>query len=222
MGSNVNNNLNGILDAMGIREEFEEKAKAAFEDAKASENDKSIFESKESFIEHYNDVIMGSKDTESIPVDYFTAVATDKGYIIDNSESANKLRSLVDRDGNGELSRDESSLLLDSAYEAATVLDTEPIEKEEKKEEKKENYTTVAIDPWGQGPDDCLSRIIANHVDGIKLYSEDYNQYLAKICELNGIEDPNVVYGEVKLPELVRDSNGEIQRDSDGAIKFAE
>ena len=168
MGSNVNNNLNGILDAMGIREEFEEKAKAAFEDAKASESDKSIFESKESFIEHYNDVIMGSKDTESIPVDYFTAVATDKGYIIDNSESANKLRSLVDRDGNGELSRDESSLLLDSAYEAATVLNTEPIEKEEKKEEKKENYTTVAIDPWGQGPDDCLSRIIANHVDGIK------------------------------------------------------
>ena len=218
MGSNVNNNLNGILDAMGIREEFEEKAKAAFEDAKASESDKSIFESKESFIEHYNDVIMGSKDTKSIPLNDFTSYAIDKGYIENDTNEIGKLKSLVDRDGNSELSRDESSLLLDSAYEAATVLDTEPIEKEE----EKENYTTVAIDPWGQGPDDCLSRIIANHVDGIKLYSEDYNQYLAKICELNGIEDPNVVYGEVKLPELVRDSNGEIQRDADGAIKFAE
>lgn len=202
-------NLDGILKAQGIKDEFDKKALEAFEKAKAQSDDPSVFESKEKFIEHYNNEIFGTNNTEKMPMDGFLQMAYEKGYL--DKDDFTDLQIAVDRNGDEYLSHDESSRLLDSVYESAN-----------NSTQSRTETKTVKVQPWGTGTDDCLSRIIANHVDGIKLYSEDYNQYLAKICELNGIKDPNIVFGEVELPELERGADGEIQRDSDGNIKFKE
>lgn len=229
MSGNVNN-INGILDAMGIREEFEERAKAAFEKARESSDDSSIFDSRENFVEHYSDEIMGGNNINSIPMDDFMKTAKESGYLDNDKgeidkELAADLEAAVNRNGDNVLSREESELMLNSVYDAATVLETSPIEgqtatTDKKDNETKELYQKVAVDPWGEGPNDCLSRIIQNNVEGIELYSSDYNQYIQKTCELNGIEDPNIIYGEIKLPEIKRGSNNEILKDANGNIQF--
>lgn len=82
--------------------------------------------------------------------------------------------------------------------------------------------TLVDVKPWGTGEDDCLSRIIQKYVPEIKMYSSDYNSYLTKVCQDNGIEDPDVVHTgqQITLPMMHKDADGNIMRDEKNNIKF--
>lgn len=75
---------------------------------------------------------------------------------------------------------------------------------------------SVNVEPWnskadGRAANDCLSRIISNAYPDLS--SGDRKVVQAQICEMNGIENPNLIYSgaNLKLPVISYDENGKIQ-----------
>ena len=207
MGSQYNYDTR--LSGLNIdKEAFNQRAYDVIENEKQN-TDESVFSSKESFIEYYGEKILGSKDEVSL--DDFTQSAIENGYL--EEDESEIFARLTDGDkGDGILNKDEVTALLGAVYDGATEV--------QNPENNKEFYKKVTVQAWGTGVDDCLSRIIDKHVDSIELYSEEYNQYLEELCHINGIKDPNVVWGEIKLPKLKRGENNEILKDQNGNIQF--
>lgn len=200
-------NLDNILKSLGLKDKFDQKAQEAYAKAKEDSDDSSIFGSREKFVEHYSNEIFGNSTGDTMAFDDFVKQAQDAGFI-EETEVAG-FQALVDRNGDEQLSREEASNLIGTAYDSAT-------------KENKELYESVKVQPWGTGEDDCLSRIVQKHVDGVKLYSDDYNQYIEETCKLNNIDNPNNFSNqEVKLPEIKRDAvTNEIMRDDNGKLQF--
>lgn len=215
-------NLNDLLKSLGIKDSFDTRAKEALEKEKGNVDDTSIFDSQQSFVSHYSEQIFGDKD--EVDFQDFGDNLVKSGYV-ENDEIVG-LQALVDNNADNKLSKDEAENLLSTVYanaapepEAAKTQTTEAQTQESDTAE--ELYDTVEVQPWGTGEDDCLSRIIQKHVDGIKLYTDDYNQYVEETCKLNGIDDPNLFSNkEVKLPVMKKDDKGEILRDENGKIQF--
>ncbi len=213
MGSQYNYNTR--LSALNIdKESFEKKSADFFNNEKAN-NDESIFSNRENFIEHYEEKLLNNKNT--IDADELAQKAVDNGYLKEDEKET--FVRLTDTDsGDRSLSKKELGTLLGVIYDSAQEYNTENVKQEKKSID--EIYEKVTIQPWGTGVDDCLSRIIQNHVDGIELYSENYNQYLAELCRLNNIENPDIVSGSVILPKMKLDENNEIIKDENGNIQF--
>lgn len=215
-------NLNDLLKSLGIKDSFDTRAKEALEKEKGNVDDTSIFDSQQSFVSHYSEQIFGDKD--EVDFQDFGDNLVKSGYV-ENDEIVG-LQALVDNNADNKLSKDEAENLLSTVYanaapepEAGKTQTTEAQTQESDTAE--ELYDTVEVQPWGTGEDDCLSRIIQKHVDGIKLYTDDYNQYVEETCKLNGIDDPNLFSNkEVKLPVMKKDDKGEILRDENGKIQF--
>ena len=215
-------NLNDLLKSLGIKDSFDTRAKEALEKEKGNVDDTSIFDSQQSFVSHYSEQIFGDKD--EVDFQDFGDNLVKSGYV-ENDEIVG-LQALVDNNADNKLSKDEAENLLSTVYanaapepEAAKTQTTEAQTQESDTAE--ELYDAVEVQPWGTGEDDCLSRIIQKHVDGIQLYTDDYHQYVAETCRLNGIEDPNLFSNkEVKLPVMKKDDNGEIIKDENGKIQF--
>lgn len=215
-------NLNDLLKSLGIKDSFDTRAKEALEKEKGNVDDTSIFDSQQSFVSHYSEQIFGDKD--EVDFQDFGDNLVKSGYV-ENDEIIG-LQALIDNNADNKLSKDEAENLLSTVYanaapepEAAKTQTTEAQTQESDTAE--ELYDTVEVQPWGTGEDDCLSRIIQKHVDGIKLYTDDYNQYVEETCKLNGIDDPNLFSNkEVKLPVMKKDDKGEILRDENGKIQF--
>ena len=193
------------------KDAFNQRAAEVIENEKAH-NDESVFASRENFIEYYEEKIMQGKD--EIDLDEFMQDAIEKGYL--EEDETEVFARLADADkGDGVLNEKEVTSLLGAIYDGA--------QEAESADEEKSNdspYEKVKIQPWGTGVDDCLSRIIDKHVEGIELYSSDYQQYLDELCRINNIKNPNVVWGEVMLPEMKRDENNQIIKDENGKIQF--
>lgn len=67
--------------------------------------------------------------------------------------------------------------------------------------QNEEGFYQVTVEAWGSKKgdnlkyaNDCMSRIIANYYPDIKLYSDDYNQLMESLKQINGIEDSNLIY----------------------------
>lgn len=222
------------------KDDFNQRASEVIQSEKANA-DESIFASRDSFIEHYKEEILNGKSI--VNLEELSDKAVEKGYL--QEDEVEIFKRLADADnGDGRLNTRELNSLLGAVYDGAqeymttasaatSVSETATTEtasaaantEEEAPVESENNtdnlYEKVRIQPWGTGVDDCLSRIIQRHVDGIVLYTNDYHQYLNEMCRLNGIEDPNLVFSEdVKLPVMKKDENGEILRDENGKILF--
>lgn len=193
---------------------FNQRAAEVIENEKAH-NDESVFSSRENFIEHYEEKIMQGKD--EVDLDEFMQDAIEKGYLEDDETEV--FSRLADADkGDGLLNEKELASLLGAIYDGAqeaSVSDTEDSDTD-----SESVYEKIKVQPWGTGVDDCLSRIIDTHVEGIELYSSDYQQYLDELCRINDIKNPNVIWGEVMLPEMKRDENNQIIKDENGKIQF--
>lgn len=213
MGSQYNYDTR--LSALNIDKESFKKKSADFFNNEKVNNDESIFSSKESFIEHYEEKLLDSNDT--VNADVLAQKAVNNGYLQEDEKET--FVRLTDTDsGDRSLSKKELGTLLGVIYDSAQEYNTENVKQEKKSID--EIYKKVTIQPWGTGVDDCLSRIIQNHVDGIELYSENYNQYLEELCRLNNIENPDIVSGSVILPKMKLDENNEIIKDENGKIQF--
>lgn len=224
MSSEFNYNIR--LSALDIdKNDFNQRASEVIQSEKANA-DESIFASRDSFIEHYKEEILNGKSI--VNLEELSDKAVEKGYL--QEDEVEIFKRLADADnGDGRLNTRELNSLLGAVYDGAqeymttasaatNTEDSTPVENENNTENL---YEKVRIQPWGTGVDDCLSRIIQRHVDGIVLYTNDYHQYLNEMCRLNGIEDPNLVFSEdVKLPVMKKDENGEILRDENGNILF--
>lgn len=200
-------NYDARLSGLNIdKDTFNQRAHEVIENEKQN-TDESVFSSKENFVEHYEEKILGSNN--EISLDDFTQNAIEKGYL-EEDESEIFARLTDGEMGDRILNKDEVTALLGAVYDGA------------REAQKGDDgiYEKVTVQAWGTGVDDCLSRIIDNHVDGIELYSEEYNEYLSELCRINGIEDPNVAWGEIKLPKMKRDENNEILKDQNGNIQF--
>lgn len=215
-------NLNDLLKSLGIKDSFDTRAKEALEKEKGNVDDTSIFDSQQSFVSHYSEQIFGDKD--EVDFQDFGGNLVKSGYV-ENDEIVG-LQALVDNNADNKLSKDEAENLLSTVYANAApepeAAKTQTAEAQAQESDTAEElYDTVEVQPWGTGEDDCLSRIIQKHVDGIKLYTDDYNQYVEETCKLNGIDDPNLFSNkEVKLPVMKKDDKGEILRDENGKIQF--
>lgn len=215
-------NLNDLLKSLGIKDSFDTRAKEALEKEKGNVDDTSIFDSQQSFVSHYSEQIFGDKD--EVDFQDFGDNLVKSGYV-ENDEIVG-LQALVDNNADNKLSKDEAENLLSTVYANAApepeAAKTQTAEAQTQESDTAEElYDTVEVQPWGTGEDDCLSRIIQKHVDGIQLYTDDYHQYVAETCKLNGIEDPNLFSNkEVKLPVMKKDDKGEILRDENGKIQF--
>ena len=213
MGSQYNYNTR--LSGLNIdKESFEKKSADFFNNEKAN-NDESIFSNRENFIEHYEEKLLNNKNT--IDADELAQKAVDNGYLKEDEKET--FVRLADADmGDRKLDKKELNSLMGAIYDSAQEYNASNIKQEKKSID--EIYEKVTIQPWGTGVDDCLSRIIQNHVDGIELYSENYNQYLEELCRLNNIENPDIVSGSVILPKMKLNENNEIIKDENGKIQF--
>lgn len=213
MGSQYNYNTR--LSGLNIdKESFEKKSADFFNNEKAN-NDESIFSSKENFIEHYEEKLLDNNDTEN--ADALAQKAVNKGYL-EEDEKETFIRLADTESGDRSLNKKELSSLLGAIYDSAQEYNADNVKQEKKSID--EIYERVTIQPWGTGVDDCLSRIIQNHVGEIELYSDNYNQYLEELCRLNNIENPDIVSGSVILPKMKLDENNEIIKDENGKIQF--
>ena len=213
MGSQYNYDTR--LSVLNIDKESFKKKSADFFNNEKVNNDESIFSSKESFIEHYEEKLLDSND--AVDADALAQKAVNNGYLQEDEKET--FVRLTDTDsGDRSLSKKELGTLLGVIYDSAQEYNTENLKQEKKSID--EIYEKVTIQPWGTGVDDCLSRTIQNHVDGVELYSENYNQYLAELCRLNNIENPDIVSGSVILPKMKLDENNEIIKDENGNIQF--
>lgn len=213
MGSQYNYNTR--LSGLNIdKESFEKKSADFFNNEKAN-NDESIFSSKENFIEHYKEKLLDNNDT--VNADALAQKAVNKGYL-EEDEKETFIRLADTESGDRSLNKKELSSLLGAIYDSAQEYNADNVKQEKKSID--EIYERVTIQPWGTGVDDCLSRIIQNHVGEIELYSDNYNQYLQELCRLNNIENPDIVSGSVILPKMKLDENNEIIKDENGNIQF--
>ena len=213
MGSQYNYNTR--LSGLNIdKESFEKKSADFFNNEKAN-NDESIFSSKENFIEHYEEKLLDNNDT--VNADALAQKAVNKGYL-EEDEKETFIRLADAESGDRSLNKKELSSLLGAIYDSAQEYNADNVKQEKKSID--EIYERVTIQPWGTGVDDCLSRIIQNHVGEIELYSDNYNQYLEELCRLNNIENPDIVSGSVILPKMKLDENNEIIKDENGNIQF--
>ena len=213
MGSQYNYNTR--LSGLNIdKESFEKKSADFFNNEKAN-NDESIFSSKENFIEHYEEKLLDNNDT--VNADALAQKAVNKGYL-EEDEKETFIRLADAESGDRSLNKKELSSLLGAIYDSAQEYNADNVKQEKKSID--EIYERVTIQPWGTGVDDCLSRIIQNHVGEIELYSDNYNQYLEELCRLNNIENPDIVSGSVILPKMKLDENNEIIKDENGKIQF--
>lgn len=213
MGSQYNYNTR--LSGLNIdKESFEKKSADFFNNEKAN-NDESIFSSRENFIEHYEEKLLDNNNT--VDADALAQKAVNKGYL-EEDEKETFVRLTDAESGDRSLNKKELSSLLGVIYDSAQEYNTENVKQEKKSID--EIYEKVTIQPWGTGVDDCLSRIIQNHVGEIELYSDNYNQYLQELCRLNNIENPDIVSGSVILPKMKLDENNEIIKDENGNIQF--
>ena len=213
MGSQYNYNTR--LSGLNIdKESFEKKSADFFNNEKAN-NDESIFSSKENFIEHYEEKLLDNNDT--VNADALAQKAVNKGYL-EEDEKETFIRFADTESGDRLLNKKELSSLLGAIYDSAQEYNADNVKQEKKSID--EIYERVTIQPWGTGVDDCLSRIIQNHVGEIELYSDNYNQYLEELCRLNNIENPDIVSGSVILPKMKLDENNEIIKDENGKIQF--
>lgn len=213
MGSQYNYDTR--LSGLNIdKESFKKKSADFFNNEKAN-NDKSIFLSKENFIEHYEEKFLDNNDT--VNADALAQKAVNKGYL-EEDEKETFVRLADTESGDRLLNKKELSSLLGAIYDSAQEYNADNVKQEKKSID--EIYEKVTIQPWGTGVDDCLSRIIQNHVGEIELYSDNYNQYLEELCRLNNIENPDIVSGSVILPKMKLDENNEIIKDENGNIQF--
>ena len=213
MGSQYNYDTR--LSGLNIdKESFKKKSADFFNNEKAN-NDKSIFLSKENFIEHYEEKLLDNNDT--VNADALAQKAVNKGYL-EEDEKETFVRLADTESGDRLLNKKELSSLLGAIYDSAQEYNADNVKQEKKTID--EIYEKVTIQPWGTGVDDCLSRIIQNHVGEIELYSDNYNQYLQELCRLNNIENPDIVSGSVILPKMKLDENNEIIKDENGNIQF--
>lgn len=213
MGSQYNYDTR--LSGLNIdKESFKKKSADFFNNEKAN-NDKSIFLSKENFIEHYEEKLLDNNDT--VNADALAQKAVNKGYL-EEDEKETFVRLADTESGDRLLNKKELSSLLGAIYDSAQEYNADNVKQEKKSID--EIYERVTIQPWGTGVDDCLSRIIQNHVGEIELYSDNYNQYLEELCRLNNIENPDIVSGSVILPKMKLDENNEIIKDENGNIQF--
>ena len=213
MGSQYNYNTR--LSGLNIdKESFEKKSADFFNNEKAN-NDESIFSSKENFIEHYEEKLLDNNNT--VDADALAQKAVNNGYL-EEDEKETFVRLTDAESGDRSLNKKELSSLLGAIYDSAQEYNADNVKQEKKSID--EIYERVTIQPWGTGVDDCLSRIIQNHVGEIELYSDNYNQYLQELCRLNNIENPDIVSGSVILPKMKLDENNEIIKDENGNIQF--
>lgn len=111
-----NINMGDILRSQGIKGEFDKKAKVSIDEAQEGAWDKSIFDNKDSFVEHYTNEIFG-EGNDSIPIGDFMQKAVDNGFIDEDSSAA--MQDLIDRNNDGTLSKDELTELVGTAYDSA-------------------------------------------------------------------------------------------------------
>lgn len=111
-----NINMGDILRSQGIKGEFDKKAKVSIDKAQEGAWDKSIFDNKDSFVEHYTNEIFG-EGNDSIPIGDFMQKAVDNGFIDEDSSAA--MQDLIDRNNDGTLSKDELTELVGTAYDSA-------------------------------------------------------------------------------------------------------
>lgn len=111
-----NINMGDILRSQGIKGEFDKKAKVSIDKAQEGAWDKSIFDNKDSFVEHYTNEIFG-EGNDSMPIGDFMQKAVDNGFIDEDSSAA--MQNLIDRNNDGTLSKDELTELVGTAYDSA-------------------------------------------------------------------------------------------------------
>lgn len=111
-------NLSKILNSLGKKEEFDEKAVNAINTAKENTKEAdSIFSSQENFVEHYTKEILGNNEKNAtISVDDFFESATKQG-LLEESELAG-FQAIIDRNGDEKFSHEEITELLSTAYKA--------------------------------------------------------------------------------------------------------
>lgn len=193
------------------------------------------------------DEIMG--EDESLGVGYLAGMAAGMGWFdkgVSQKENEEKITAYFDGNSDGQI--DESELkgglsqiynlayntddklelteasLADEADETGGADNENQVDptKSQGENSSKIEQKEVTVQKWGTGEDDCLSRIIQKHVPEIKLYGSDYNTYLKKIQEDNGIKNPDIIHtGDIiTLPVIKKDEQGNILRTDDGAIQF--
>lgn len=205
--------IKNLLNQLGITDKFNKKASEAYEKAKAEVDDASIFENKDAFLEHYTNSIFGDSTNTSIAVDDFLQKAIDGGFMSkDDADGLSNLQSISDTDGDNKVSKGEAATLYGAVYDAG---------KANEAKDEVPDYEEVTVQSWGTGEDDCMSRIIQKHVGDIKLYGDDYKEYVKQVCELNNIENSSIIStgSNIKLPPLKKDADGNILRDADGKIQ---
>lgn len=111
-----NINMGDILRSQGIKGEFDKKAKVSIDEAQEGAWDKSIFDNKDSFVEHYTNEIFG-EGNDSMAIGDFMQKAVDNGFIDEDSSAA--MQDLIDRNNDGTLSKDELTELVGTAYDSA-------------------------------------------------------------------------------------------------------
>lgn len=111
-----NINMGDILRSQGIKGEFDKKAKVSIDEAQEGAWDKSIFDNKDSFVEHYTNEIFG-EGNDSMAIGDFMQKAVDNGFIDEDSSAA--MQDLIDRNNDGTLSKDELTELIGTAYDSA-------------------------------------------------------------------------------------------------------